>query len=77
MTSHVIAGLAALSFAALVLTSTQASAQVKSVHDKSLHQSAWEGTRAAAVAIGGFSKFMEIIDPKDYLSNIDLLAAKR
>ena len=38
MTSHVIAGLAALTFAALVLTSTQASAQVKSVDDKSFNQ---------------------------------------
>ena len=99
MKSHVIAGLAALSLAALGLTSTQASAQVKSVDetscgtanvfcvglvtdvgrvdDKSFNQSAWEGTRAAANALGGFSKYIETVDPKDYSSNIDLLAAKR
>ena len=47
------------------------------VDDKSFNQSAWEGTKAATAAAGGFSKFVETTDPKDYASNIDLFAAKK
>ena len=47
------------------------------VDDKSFNQSAWEGAQTAAAAAGGFSKYIETIDPKDYASNIDLFAAKK
>jgi basic membrane protein A len=47
------------------------------VDDKSFNQSAWEGAKAAAAALGGFAKCIETVDPKDYASNIDLFAAKR
>jgi basic membrane protein A len=47
------------------------------VDDKSFNQSAWEGAKAAAAALGGFAKYIETVDPKDYASNIDLFAAKR
>lgn len=47
------------------------------VDDKSFNQSAWQGAKAAAAAAGGFSKYVETIDPKDYASNIDLFAAKK
>jgi basic membrane protein A len=40
------------------------------VDDKSFNQSAWEGTEAAAQAVGGFAKYIETTDPKDYASNI-------
>jgi basic membrane protein A len=47
------------------------------VDDKSFNQSAWEGAKAAASALGGFSKYIETVDPKDYSTNIDLFAAKK
>jgi basic membrane protein A len=47
------------------------------VDDKSFNQSAWEGAKAAAATAGGFSKYIETIDPKDYASNIDLFANKK
>ena len=47
------------------------------VDDKSFNQSAWEGAKAAAATAGGFSKYIETVDPKDYASNIDLFAAKK
>ena len=47
------------------------------VDDKSFNQSAWEGAKTAAAAAGGFSKYIETIDPKDYASNIALYAGKK
>ncbi len=46
------------------------------VDDKSFNQSAWEGAKAGAEKAGGFSKYIETVDPKDYASNIDLFASK-
>ena len=46
------------------------------VDDKSFNQSAWEGAQAAAAAVGGFSKYIETTDPKDYLNNINQFVAK-
>jgi len=40
------------------------------VDDKSFNQSAWEGAQAGAEAVGGFAKYVETIDPKDYATNI-------
>lgn len=47
------------------------------VDDKSFNQSAWEGAKAAADSLSGFSKYIETQDPKDYASNIELFAAKK
>ncbi|MEI9906613.1 MAG: BMP family ABC transporter substrate-binding protein [Actinomycetota bacterium] len=47
---------------------------VGKVDDKSFNQSAWEGARAAAKSLHGFSKYIETQDPKDYASNIQLFA---
>ncbi len=49
---------------------------VGKVDDKSFNQSAWEGAKAVASQLGGFSKYIETLDPKDYASNIDLFATK-
>lgn len=40
------------------------------VDDKSFNQSAWEGAVAGAETVGGFAKYIETIDPKDYATNI-------
>lgn len=40
------------------------------VDDKSFNQSAWEGAVAGAESVGGFAKYIETIDPKDYATNI-------
>lgn len=40
------------------------------VDDKSFNQSAWEGAQAAAETLGGFAKYIETTDPKDYGNNI-------
>ena len=41
------------------------------VDDKSFNQSAWEGAIEAAQASGGYAKYIETVDPKDYATNID------
>jgi len=46
------------------------------VDDKSFNQAAWEGTLLAAESVGGFAKYIETTDPKDYASNIGQFAAK-
>jgi len=46
------------------------------VDDKSFNQAAWEGTQQAATEVGGFAKYVETTDPKDYLSNIGQFASK-
>ena len=40
------------------------------VDDKSFNQSAWEGALEAAQETGGFAKYIETTDPKDYQNNI-------
>lgn len=40
------------------------------VDDKSFNQSAWEGALEAAQATGGYAKYIETVDPKDYATNI-------
>jgi basic membrane protein A len=40
------------------------------VDDKSFNQSAWEGAQQGAEAVGGFAKYIETLDPKDYATNI-------
>lgn len=40
------------------------------VDDKSFNQSAWEGALEAAQASGGYAKYIETVDPKDYATNI-------
>lgn len=40
------------------------------VDDKSFNQSAWEGALEAAQESGGFAKYIETTDPKDYQNNI-------
>ena len=45
------------------------------VDDKSFNQAAWEGTQLAAEKVGGFAKFIETTDPKDYANNIGQFAA--
>jgi len=44
------------------------------VDDKSFNQSAWEGAQEAASINGGFAKYVETQDPKDYAANIALFA---
>ncbi len=46
------------------------------VDDKSFNQSAWEGAQEAANVSGGFAKFIETTDPKDYLNNIAQFTSK-
>ncbi len=40
------------------------------VDDKSFNQSAWEGALEAAQEAGGYAKYIETTDPKDYQNNI-------
>ena len=47
------------------------------VDDKSFNQSAWEGAKAAADELGGFAKYIETVDPKDYASNMQLFIDKK
>ncbi len=47
------------------------------VDDKSFNQSAWEGAKAAAKSNGGFAKYIETTDPKDYATNIGQFADKK
>jgi len=44
------------------------------VDDKSFNQSAWEGAQDSASINGGFAKYVETQDPKDYAANIALFA---
>ncbi len=44
------------------------------VDDKSFNQSAWEGAQEGAEAVGGFAKYIETLDPKDYATNIGQFA---
>jgi basic membrane protein A len=44
------------------------------VDDKSFNQSAWTGAQNGAAAVGGFAKYIETTDPKDYATNIGLFA---
>jgi len=44
------------------------------VDDKSFNQSAWEGAVAGAETVGGFAKYIETLDPKDYATNIGQFA---
>lgn len=46
------------------------------VDDKSFNQSAWEGAQAGAQQVGGFAKYIETTDPKDYGNNIQQFVAK-
>ncbi len=41
------------------------------VDDKSFNQSAWEGALEAAAETGGYAKYVETVDPKDYENNIN------
>jgi basic membrane protein A len=41
------------------------------VDDKSFNQSAWEGALEGAAATGGYAKYIETVDPKDYENNIN------
>jgi basic membrane protein A and related proteins len=41
------------------------------VDDKSFNQSAWEGALEAAKESGGYAKYIETVDPKDYENNIN------
>lgn len=47
------------------------------VDDKSFNQSAWEGAQEAADVAGGFAKYIETTDPKDYAANIGQFTAKQ
>ncbi len=47
------------------------------IDDKSFNQSAWDGAKAGADAVGGFAKFIETTDSKDYAKNIALFADKK
>ena len=47
------------------------------VDDKSFNQNAWKGAQAGAKAVGGFAKYIETIDPKDYATNIGQFVDKR
>ena len=46
------------------------------IDDKSFNQSSWEGAKAAAAKAGGFAKYIETKDSKDYAANIELFASK-
>jgi basic membrane protein A len=45
---------------------------VGQVDDRSFNQSAWQGAKLAADALGGTADFIETIDPTDYANNIRL-----
>lgn len=47
------------------------------VDDKSFNQSAHEGAQAAAKEAGGFYKYVETMDPKDYAANMKLFTDKK
>jgi len=47
------------------------------VDDKSFNQSAWKGATDGAKAVGGFAKYIETVDPKDYAANIGQFANKK
>ena len=47
------------------------------VDDKSFNQSAWEGAKAGADQVGGFSKYIETTDSKDYAANIQQFTDKK
>jgi len=47
------------------------------VDDKSFNQSAWMGAQMAAKVNGGFAKYIETTDPKDYAKNIGQFADKK
>jgi len=47
------------------------------VDDKSFNQASWEGAKAGAEKAGGFAKYIESLDSKDYANNIDLFAGKK
>lgn len=47
------------------------------VDDKSFNQSAWEGAQAGATTAGGFSKYVESTDPKDFANNINQFVQKK
>ena len=47
------------------------------VDDKSFNQSAWKGASDGAKAVGGFAKYIETLDPKDYAANIGQFATKK
>jgi len=47
------------------------------VDDKSFNQASWEGAKAGADKAGGFAKYIESLDSKDYAANIDLFASKK
>lgn len=46
------------------------------VDDKSFNQAAWEGAQAGAAETGGFAKYVETTDSKDYAKNIALFGDK-
>lgn len=46
------------------------------VDDKSFNQSAWEGAQEAANVSGGFAKYIETTDPKDYANNMNQFISK-
>ena len=46
------------------------------VDDKSFNQAAWEGAQAGAEQTGGFAKYVETTDSKDYGKNIALFGDK-
>ena len=46
------------------------------VDDKSFNQAAWEGAQAGAEQTGGFAKYVETTDSKDYAKNIALFGDK-
>ena len=46
------------------------------VDDKSFNQASWEGAKAGATKAGGFAKYIETTDSKDYAKNIALFADK-
>jgi len=47
------------------------------VDDKSFNQSAWTGAKNGAKAVGGFAKYIETTDPKDYAANIAQFTSKK
>ncbi len=49
---------------------------VGEVDDKSFNQSAWEGVQSATEDLGGISNYVETVDAKDYMANIQLFADK-
>ncbi len=47
------------------------------IDDKSFNQSAWDGAVAGATKVGGFAKYIETTDSKDYAKNLALFADKK